>query len=264
MSDKLLGELIGSMVEEKIGDIFTTFFAKVISYDANAMRCTIQPLHKVNINGELEDVSIIEGCPISFVNTADFSIKIPLTKGCVVLVTCTMVAIDYVLVDENTKDAIIKDKYRINDAVVLSTVNTDKDSSHVKGNESDIVILSKSSGMSIVLGKNGDITVTGAKATSIQSQTVDVKAQSTTITAPMNTINGNLTLNGNLMATGTGAFAVSVSSPVASLGGSTMEGGVMTVPNNAIIGGISYVGHKHKYLDVYYNGQETRTTQNPE
>ena len=122
---------------------------------------------------------------------------------------------------DGTNDILIKG----NNSVTLQGTNT----VNVTGDDSETyesnVTINVSGNVNKTVGGNVTINISG---------NADITAAQTTITAPTNTINGNLIVNGNI--TGSGNL---------SLGGSGTCGGSMTCSGDVTGSGISLSGHVH-------------------
>ena len=122
---------------------------------------------------------------------------------------------------DGTNDILIKG----NNSVTLQGTNT----VNVTGDDSETY----ESNVTIHVSENFNKTVGGNVTINIGGN-ADITAAQTTITAPTNTINGNLIVNGNI--TGNGNL---------SLGGSGTCRGSMTVTGDVTGAGISLSGHTH-------------------
>lgn len=85
MSD--LAELITESFEKLMSDVHVCLPAEIIKYDADTMLCSAQPLikHKFEKKDKFEKYSVINKVPVVFPRTATALIRLPVTKGDIVM-----------------------------------------------------------------------------------------------------------------------------------------------------------------------------------
>ena len=156
MSDTI--NFLESLIEERLADLHTCMFAKIVSYDPVENSATVQPLHKRKFKGENPiNLPIIANVPVMSLVTGDFFIRIPYKKDDVVLLVFSERSYDSIInlgVDQDET----KRKHNLEDAVVIGGINLFSNNLS-STNSNDMLIAKKDMSSKVVIQANGNIVI---------------------------------------------------------------------------------------------------------
>lgn len=146
-----LRALVSAAIEDATADIYTSFPARVESYDATKQRCSVQPLvHRVyedEAGGRRsERLPVLTDVPVEFPGAGKWRLTFPIARGDTVWVECSSVSLDLWLQRGGEVDPEDPRHHALSDAVARPGV---RDFAHA---------LTGVSTSSMVLG-NGDVSV---------------------------------------------------------------------------------------------------------
>lgn len=183
-------------IQNALAEINVSLPAKIIQYDPNSMRAVVKPaIPKRLSNGETLSAPQIVNVPVCFpvadVNGAVAQITLPLKAGDGVLLIFSHRSLENWLSggEQSPDDPRMFD---LSDAFALPSVNANAPAA-----DGENLAIQYGQG-SIKITPTGDVLI---------------DAPSTTITAPQNTFNGNVAINGALSATKAITSATEVSAP---------------------------------------------------
>lgn len=117
---------LNDWLEERLLQLHTGFFAKVISYDESSRRAVIQPLQKRKELGfEAEDYAVIQNVPVTSqrfrINGVEYMCPLILKEGDTVYASCAQREIDNVLNGQSRLPSSFR-RHSMNDAVITAVV----------------------------------------------------------------------------------------------------------------------------------------------
>lgn len=79
--DQSLQEMLGEWLESTSLDVHTSMPGIVQSYDDTAQTCSVQPAVRRLLDGEFEELPVMQGVPVMFPGAGGFAVVFPLVKG---------------------------------------------------------------------------------------------------------------------------------------------------------------------------------------
>lgn len=195
-----------SLIQNALVEINVAIPAKIISYDPQTVRATVKPsIPKRLSNGETLQAPQIVNVPVCFpmadVNEAIAQITLPMKANDGVLLVFSQRSLEnWLSGNEQAPDD--PRLFDLSDAFAIPSVNAKSPPA-----DGENLCIKYGAG-SMKITPQGDILI---------------DAPSTTITAPQNTINGNLELNGDLQHNGNANVSGSITAPNISGGGVSLE-----------------------------------------
>lgn len=258
-------EMLGNSFDFHMADIYTSIPGIVVSVDNLAdQRITVQPA--INMRSE-DGVAVTERPPILNVPlhmpvTKQGGLTYPISVGTPVFLMFSMRGLQnwkrsngYPTTPSDTR------KFDIRDCVAIPGIypfSEAQNKGRVNAHSTDDVVLVHNIGGSeceIRLKPNGDVIVNSPNQVQVNCVTSEVNASSsTTINAPENTVNGNMTVNGDFTNT-SGSFTVTSGSIAMSASTGASMNAQFNMNGDIILNGKSVDNHTHK--GVVAGGDET-------
>jgi len=196
------------------------------SFDPDAVTCTVLPAIKGKDGKESSDLPLLVDVPVSFPRGGGVTLTFPVKAGDECELIFNDRCIDFWWQNGGVQEAVDPRQHDLSDAVAF--VGIQSQAKKISGISTSAAQLRTDDGAAFIeVAAGHDITVstTGKLTASAQG--------GTTITSPTITLNGNVTINGNL------------SQGMGSGGGSATMLGPVTVTNDVKAGGKSLTSHTH-------------------
>ena len=196
-----------NMIENRIGDIHTALPARIEKYDHETMYATVVLLNKKKLGEEMVEIPPIVEVPVAHLNANMFVIRPPYKKGDIVQVVFNEKALDKLLITGKSEKVKFTRSHKIDDAVVVSGLKLESESSLNSDYAEDLLIENQDTGSRIVMKANGDLLaetngnsniITTGNAMHDSAGSGDRNAGSTTtVTAPTIIADGTVHLGGS-------------------------------------------------------------------
>ncbi|MFT9496385.1 Gp138 family membrane-puncturing spike protein [Anaerosolibacter sp.] len=134
--------------------LHTCVIAKVESYDPVKMKASVQPLNKVNYNGQFQSLPLITNVPVSFLKAGSFFIRPPYAKGDLVWVAFAEHDIDNIMMTGKEESNNSDRRHSLDDAIVIGGIMPFTQSMPSE-NANDLLIAKSDMTIKIVVGENG-------------------------------------------------------------------------------------------------------------
>lgn len=162
------------LMETRIAQIHTSAICRIVKFDSETMRATVQPLRKVMLaNGESVEMPIIEHVPVSCPRAGGFVIRPPYREGDVVLVVFVERAIDTIMQTGDVAEPTYRRKHDITDAIVVSALSPAP--VPLPGDHGDDLVIAKDDfSARIVMKTNGDIEIATSGSVNISGEEINL------------------------------------------------------------------------------------------
>lgn len=168
-------EFLRRFMYNNLNNLNCCVVGNIIKIDKNISKCDIQPLHKINIEDQLQKMPILVDVPLFNLMTEDFLIRLPVQKNDFVLVVFADYDIQNLVLTGKLKETNTDDIHALNDAIAipfaLNPFNKKLiDESKEKYLE-DLIISKRDLSQRIVLKNDGSIEIESAKDKDININT---------------------------------------------------------------------------------------------
>jgi len=182
-----LESVISTAIDTALKEVHTILPGQIISFDPVEQLADIQPQLKRNVDGELINLPVLSKMPIRFMKSGDFTITFPLKENDEVAVYVIERSIDNWLEDGGLQSPNDYRRFDLSDAYAVPVLysqaqkieNFDPDNMVIKSTNGNSKIILKTDG-TILMETTGNTEITSAETV----------------------INNNLTVNGDIDATG--------------------------------------------------------------
>ncbi len=182
-----LESVISTAINTALKEVHTILPGQIINFDPVEQLADIQPQLKRNVDGELINLPVLSKIPIRFLKSGDFTITFPLKENDEVAVYVIERSIDNWLEDGGLQSPNDYRKFDLSDAYAVPVLysqaqkiaNFDPDNMVIKSTNGNSKIILKTDG-TILMETTGNTEITSAETV----------------------INNNLTVNGDIDATG--------------------------------------------------------------
>jgi len=182
-----LESVISTAIDTALKEVHTILPGQIISFDPVEQLADIQPQLKRNVDGKLINLPVLSGVPIRFLKSGDFTITFPLKENDEVAVYIIERSIDNWLEDGGLQSPNDYRKFDLSDAYAVPVLYSqaqkiadfDPDNMVIKSTNGNAKITLKTDG-TILMETTGNTEITSAETV----------------------INNNLTVNGDIGATG--------------------------------------------------------------
>lgn len=206
-------EVAKDVFDLMLGEMHQHLPARVVAYDANKRKATVQPLIKyrdrsagVDSKG-LVDMPVIQGVPVMMLGTDNCLVHIPVEVGSKVMLCFSSKAGDTFKLSNNEQTVDPDDDriFDVNDCYCIPVAPM-AFSRAVGSDSSDLrLIMNLGSGneCSVSLAPSGDVTIDSPTKLIVNAPVVEVNAsESVTITSPQTTCTGDLRVDGEVSSGG--------------------------------------------------------------
>lgn len=166
MGDARLGELVRSLIEQRVGHLWTAVLGRIEKIDHKKCRAEVRPLVKLPVGqNKWADPGVIYEVPIDIARAGPFYVRRPYQQGDIVLLIVATHSLENQIYDHQPREVPYGHRHMLHDAILIGGFRADTDPTYPERWRDDLLIQNSETGDTIVLYHDGgmDVYLPGAK-----------------------------------------------------------------------------------------------------
>lgn len=178
-----ISELVQAMIDQALDDVHTALPARVERFDPTRLRGEVSPLVKRYLGKANDSVPLppILDVPFWMPKAGPFVLRLPVTKGDVVLLVFAERAMERLLVDGTPQDPGRSRRHALDDAIAIPGLLHQAEGALPGEHGSDVLLLHRQTGVRLLFKADGTVAVENPAASSRWEMAPDGK---TTLATP--------------------------------------------------------------------------------